>query len=154
MPPSLESLVELPNDQKIVAMSRVKDMFIVLDSNLRVQRFKFDNAGKSIESKKMTELTPQALIQWKRQCNLNSRVAITDNEVYFGHFYFQNYHNFQTQQDSNRVQLDFENKRNFKIPQMTYSNFILGPLKSLDSSFLMYVKLYEEDRSNQLSIGE
>jgi hypothetical protein len=43
------------------------------------------------------------------------------------------------------MQLDFENKRNFKIPMMTYQNFILGPLKSLDQSFLMYVKLYEEE---------
>jgi hypothetical protein len=43
------------------------------------------------------------------------------------------------------MQLDFENKRNFKIPMMTYQNFILGPLKSLDQSNLMYVKLYEEE---------
>ena len=58
MPPSLESLIEFPNDIKIVSMSRTKDMFIVFDNKLRVQRIKFDNAGKSVEYKKMSELTP------------------------------------------------------------------------------------------------
>jgi hypothetical protein len=66
MPPSLQSLIEFPNDQKIVSMSRSNDIFIVFDNKLRVQRIKFDNAGKTVEYKKMSELTPQALIQWKR----------------------------------------------------------------------------------------
>ena len=66
VPPSFESLIEFPNDQKIVSMGRSKDIFIVFDNKLRVQRIKFDNAGKTVEYKKMSELTPQAFIQWKR----------------------------------------------------------------------------------------
>ena len=66
VPPSIQSLIEFSNDQKIVSMSRSKDMFIVFDNKLRVQRIKFDNAGKTVEYKKISELTPQAFIQWKR----------------------------------------------------------------------------------------
>lgn len=66
VPPSIQSLIEFSNDQKIVSLSRSKDMFIVFDNKLRVQRIKFDNAGKTVEYKKMSELTSQAFIQWKR----------------------------------------------------------------------------------------
>jgi hypothetical protein len=66
VPPSIQSLIEFSNEQKIVSISRSKDMFIVFDNKLRVQRIKFDNAGKTVEYKKISELTPQAFIQWKR----------------------------------------------------------------------------------------
>ncbi len=66
VPPSIQTLIEFSNDQKIVSISRSKDMFIVFDNKLRVQRIKFDNAGKTVEYKKISELTPQAFIQWKR----------------------------------------------------------------------------------------
>jgi hypothetical protein len=58
MLPILQNLIELPNDSKIVSITRINDMFIFLDNKLRVQRFKFDNACKTVEYKKMSELTP------------------------------------------------------------------------------------------------